>query len=91
MTDPIKTSSATTARSRRCSVTAALTGQQFQSATNEPYHILFQDFTHVKVHRRSLRSEIEGNGRTFNGFHHVDDWIPQRLVTATGPNPLPRD
>lgn len=24
------------------------------------------------------------------GFHHVDDWVPQRLVTATGPNPLPR-
>jgi predicted metalloenzyme YecM len=24
------------------------------------------------------------------GFHHVDDWAPQRLVTATGPNPLPR-
>jgi len=25
-----------------------------------------------------------------DGFHHVDDWVPQRLVTATGPNPLPR-
>ena len=24
------------------------------------------------------------------GFNHVDDWVPQRLVTATGPNPLPR-
>ena len=23
-------------------------------------------------------------------FVHVDDWVPQRLVTATGPNPLPR-
>jgi hypothetical protein len=23
-------------------------------------------------------------------FSHVDDWVPQRLVTATGPNPLPR-
>lgn len=68
----------------------ALTGQQFQSATNEPYYILFEDFTHVKFHRRSLRSEIEVKGRTFDGFHHVDDWIPQRLVTATGPNPLPR-
>ncbi len=21
---------------------------------------------------------------------HVDDWMPQRLITATGPNPLPR-
>ena len=29
-------------------------------------------------------------GDTFEGgFHHVDDWVPQRLVTATGPNPLP--
>jgi hypothetical protein len=27
---------------------------------------------------------------TFDGFVHVDDWVPQRLVTATGPNPLPR-
>jgi hypothetical protein len=26
----------------------------------------------------------------FDGFSHVDDWVPQRLVTATGPNPLPR-
>jgi hypothetical protein len=25
-----------------------------------------------------------------DGFHHVDDWVAQRLVTATGPNPLPR-
>jgi predicted metalloenzyme YecM len=27
---------------------AALTGQQFQSADNEPYYTLFEDFTHVK-------------------------------------------
>ena len=39
---------------------AALTGQQFQSADNEPYYVLFEDFTHVKFYRRSLRSEIEG-------------------------------
>lgn len=26
----------------------------------------------------------------YRGFRHVDDWVPQRLVTATGPNPLPR-
>src|SRR6188474_3999805 len=44
----------------------ALTGQQFQSPDVEPYHVLF------------------------DGFSHVDDWVPQRLVTATGPNPLPR-
>jgi hypothetical protein len=27
---------------------------------------------------------------TFLGFVHVDDWVSQRLVTATGPNPQPR-
>ena len=69
---------------------AALTGQQFQSASNEPYYVLFEDFTHVKFHRRSLRAAVELEGGTFDGFHHVDDWVPQRLVTATGPNPLPR-
>src|SRR3989449_6495880 len=69
---------------------AALTGQQFQSAANEPYYVLFEDFTHVKFHRRSLRAAVELEGGTFDGVHHVDDWVPQRLVTATGPNPLPR-
>lgn len=29
-------------------------------------------------------------GSFADGFHHVDDWVPQRLVTATGPNPLTR-
>lgn len=69
---------------------AALTGQQFQSPINEPYYVLFEDFTHVKFHRRSLRAVIELQGGRFDGFHHVDNWVPQRLVTATGPNPLPR-
>ncbi len=69
---------------------AALTGQQFQSVANEPYYVLFEDFTHVKFHRRSLRAAVELEGGTFDGVHHVDDWVPQRLVTATGPNPLPR-
>ena len=69
---------------------AALTGQQFQSADNEPYYVLFEDFTHVKFYRRSLREAVELEGRRFDGFRHVDDWVPQRLVTATGPNPLPR-
>jgi len=69
---------------------AALTGQQFQSAANEPYYVLFEDFTHVKFYRRSLRAGIEMEGGVFDGIHHVDDWVPQRLVTATGPNPLPR-
>ena len=30
-------------------------------------------------------------GATFDGLLHVDDWVPQRLVTASGPNPLPRE
>ncbi|MEO7146280.1 MAG: VOC family protein, partial [Terrimesophilobacter sp.] len=64
---------------------AALTGQQFQNQWNEPYYVLFEDFTHVKFHRRSLREVIELQGRTFEGIQHVDGWVPQRLVTATGP------
>ena len=69
---------------------AALTGQQFQSADNEPYYTLFEDFTHVKFYRRSLYDACVLQGARFDGFVHVDDWVPQRLVTATGPNPLPR-
>ena len=70
-----------------------LTGQQFQgpSSTPDPVYILFQDFTHVKFYRLSLRESVEaGTGPFEDGFHHVDDWVPQRLVTATGPNQLPR-
>src|SRR5512146_599179 len=63
---------------------AALTGQQFQSPTNEPYYVLFEDFTHVKFYRRSLRATVELEVGPFDRVHHVDDWIPQRLVTATG-------
>lgn len=69
-----------------------LTGQQFQgpNSTPDPVYILFEDFTHVKFYRLALRASVELEGATFDGFHHVDDWVPQRLVTATGPNPLPR-
>ena len=71
-----------------------LTGQQFQgpASTPDPVYILFEDFTHVKFYRRSLRASVElVEGRPFeDGFHHVKDWTPQQLVTATGPNPLPR-
>ena len=70
---------------------AALTGQQFQSADVEPVYILFEDFTHVKFYRASLYDAVQlDQGRRFDGFSHVDDWVPQRVVTATGPNPLPR-
>jgi hypothetical protein len=70
-----------------------LTGQQFQgpNSTPDPVYILFEDFTHVKFYRLSLRASVELDAGPFDdGFHHVEDWLPQRLVTATGPNPLPR-
>ena len=69
---------------------AVLTGQQFQNEWNEPYYILFEDFTHVKFHQRGLREVVERQGGRFDGFYHVEGWVPQQLVTATGPNPLPR-
>ena len=69
---------------------AALTGQQFQSPSVEPCYVLFEDFTHVKFYRRSLYDGVILEGARFDGFSHVDDWVPQRLVTASGPNPLPR-
>ncbi len=46
--------------------------------------------THVKFYRRSLRDVCELEGARFDGFRHVEDWVPQRIVTATGPGPLPR-
>jgi predicted metalloenzyme YecM len=70
-----------------------LTGQQFQgpSSNPDPVYILFEDFTHVKFYRLSLRASVEHDAGPFqDGFRHVADWRPQRLVTATGPNPLPR-
>ncbi|HET7704276.1 MAG TPA: VOC family protein [Candidatus Limnocylindrales bacterium] len=70
-----------------------LTGQQFQGPTStpDPVYILFEDFTHVKFYRLSLQASVElFEGPIKAGFRHVDGWEPQRLVTATGPNPLPR-
>jgi predicted metalloenzyme YecM len=61
----------------------ALTGQQFQSADNEPYYVLFEDFTHVKFYRSSLRAAVERMGQSFDRFVHVDDWVPPVLRTAT--------
>src|SRR4029078_13108395 len=69
---------------------AALTGQQFQSPSVEPVYVLFEDFTHVKFYRRSFFDVVEDEEGPFEGFVHVDGWVPQRLGTATGPNPLPR-
>ena len=68
---------------------AVLTGQQFQSVDVEPCYVLFEDFTHVKFYRWSLYDVCVREGATFDRFVHVDDWFPQRFVTATGPNPLP--
>jgi predicted metalloenzyme YecM len=69
-----------------------LTGQQFQgpNSTPDPVYILMEDFTHVKFYRQSLQAAVELFEGPFDGIRHVDDWVPQRLVTATGPNPLPR-
>ena len=69
-----------------------LTGQQFQGPLSiaDPVYILFEDFTHVKFYRVSLRDSVELTGVPVHGFHHVEGWVPQQLVTATGPNPLPR-
>jgi hypothetical protein len=69
---------------------ASITGQQFQSPEVEPVYVLFEDFTHVKFYRRSFFDVVEDEEGRFEGFVHVDDWVPQHLVTATGPNPLPR-
>ena len=66
-----------------------LTGQQFQNADVDPVYVLFEDFTHVKFYRRSFFDVVEGEQGGFKGFTHVDDWVPQQLATATGPNPLP--
>lgn len=52
-----------------------LTGQQFQSRFNEPVYILFPDYTHVKFHQMSLGDACRREGRTFDGFHHVE-WQP---------------
>ena len=67
-----------------------LTGQQFQNADVDPVYVLFEDFTHVKFYRRSFFDVVEDEQGGFEGFTHVDDWVPQQLVTATGPNPLPK-
>ena len=43
------------------------------------------------VHQRTYKMGLEHLGVVVgDGFVHVDDWVPQRLVTATGPNPLLR-
>ena len=60
------------------------------SGAVDPVYVLFEDFTHVKFYRRSFFDVVEEEEGPFEGFVHVDDWVPQKLVTATGSNPLPR-
>src|SRR5213080_3625858 len=67
---------------------AVLTGQQFQSPDVEPVYVLFEDFTHVKFYRRSLYDAVQlQEGRRFDGFSHVDDWVPQRAAHRHRPEP----
>jgi hypothetical protein len=40
----------------------ALTGQQFQSADNEPYYVLFEDFTHVKFYAARCMTPASSKG-----------------------------
>jgi hypothetical protein len=68
----------------------AFAAKERDSPDVEPVYVLFEDFTHVKVYRRSIFDVVEDEVGRFEGFSHVDDWVTQRLVTATGPDPLPR-
>jgi hypothetical protein len=68
---------------------AAPTGQQFQSATVDPVYVLFEDFTQVKLYRRSFFDVVEDVEGPFEGCVHVDDWVPQRRHPH-GPEPAPR-
>src|SRR2546428_6766060 len=65
---------------------AALTGQQFQNADNEPYYTLFEDFTHVKFFRRSLYDVCVLEAASFDGLVHVAEPAPKCPVTPTGRN-----
>jgi predicted metalloenzyme YecM len=42
---------------------AALTGQQFQNPSVEPYYVLFEDFTLVKFYRRSFTAASSSRER----------------------------
>jgi len=50
-----------------------LTGQQFQSSVCEPYYVLFEDYTHIKFYRESLKEVCISEGQEFNGFSHVSE------------------
>ena len=66
---------------------AALTGQQFQSSAVDPVYVLFEDFTHVKFYRRSFFDVVEDAEGRFEGFVHVDNWVPQETRHRHRPEP----
>ena len=68
---------------------AVLTGQQFQVPTSTRSTSSSRT-SPMKFYQGLLLAVVEDEEGRFDGFSHVDDWVPQRLVTATGPNPLPR-
>ena len=69
---------------------SVLTGQQFQSANVDPVYILMEDWTHVKFYRRSFFDVVQDENGQIEGFTHVDDWVPQRTLTATHADLPPR-
>ncbi len=42
--------------------------------------MLLEDFTHVKFYRRSFFDIVQDEEGRFEGFSHVDDWVPPRLA-----------
>ena len=60
---------------------AALTGQQFQSAANEPYYVLFEDFKPLRRDDQGDRAAVPdvlavGDGVAFDEPPHADVLVP---------------
>ena len=69
---------------------AALTGQQFQSAGHRAVLHPVRGLHPREVLPPLAARRHAAPGGQVRRLRHVDDWVPQRLVTATGPDPLPR-
>ena len=54
-----------------CCISRAVTEHEV-GPINQPYIITFRNGRSVKFHRYSLQEVVEKEGRTFDGFHHVD-------------------
>ena len=52
-----------------------ITMQQFQSPVCEPYVIRFEDYSHAKFYRWSLREVCMKEGNHIDDFIHAD-WAP---------------